>query len=53
MPTSNGAVRERLGSTRASMSDTGTISHFVVEHLPLTAIHQLDAVFGRGCLLQG
>src|SRR6478609_3160278 len=47
MPTSNGAVRERLGSTRPSMSDTGTIAHSVVAHLPLTAIHQRDAVFGR------
>jgi hypothetical protein len=48
MPTSNGAVCERCGSTRASMSGTGTIAHSVVEHLPLTAIHLLDAVFGRG-----
>jgi|KBSSwiStaDraftv2_1062776.scaffolds.fasta_scaffold37484_2 hypothetical protein len=29
------------------MSDTGTIAHSVVAHLPLTAIHQRDAVFGR------
>jgi hypothetical protein len=31
----------------ASMSDTGTIAHSLVAHLPLTAIHQRDAVFGR------
>jgi hypothetical protein len=29
------------------MSDTGTITHSVVEHLPLTATHLQNAAFGR------
>ncbi len=34
------------------MSDTGTIAHSVVEHLPLTAIHQRTLCLA-GCLPQG